>query len=725
MSLYHPPLPNYLPGWPGAPAAAKPTGATPPQSTPIKSDNWASQSAFTTEQFKAAKVREILRAELLDAIFCNIPLVWDRYLHANGSVLLSSSQRIQLAQELSQSVPGWPKPPTYKDVPFITWLVQVLNDCASLAYTGRLSSILARTSGPETKSVQHYWLNTSHKVFDGLSTTHRSPDFALVSIGSTLTNVTWASIHVVGEHQSAGNNKAACILQLADYASQIFAHQVNRILVHALLTLNTAKGGVMLVVFDRAGAVVSTIMPLGVKLPDIAFAYASMSRACLGYDERGLVASGDEELSVLLPSGTRVVVNHTLCRRPGIMCRGTFCATAVPEQDTSNSSAIKPPPGSPESAAVVVKLSWRAASRQSEGELLDAATRRMVICVARHIYHCDLGDILSLRGDIEATEPALGLNGISYQPSRVGSANSSRGSRATSTRSSATGNSFSTPESLLPVMASMHIEPSAYQARMDELNRIYTLIVTTPVGIPITACTSATQIGHALLGALIGHASLCFQGGILHRDISNSNIMYTAAPFPMSTTDLALHADFLPNQTLAAAPVQLNGFLIDLDYAVPHGPREPSGAPHRTGTLPFMSIDVLSHGPHTYSDDLESFLYVLLWTCIVTDEGRVHPGSPLLDWVDGRTAQIVASKNHHMTEKWLFEELLDHFRDEFLPLRGLARRWRDVLFGEGKPGAGPGARARKGVSEVPDWDAFVRVRDACWDELQAMGAGDE
>jgi Fungal protein kinase len=49
-----------------------------------------------------------------------------------------------------------------------------------------------------------------------------------------------------------------------------------------------------------------------------------------------------------------------------------------------------------------------------------------------------------------------------------------------------------------------------------------------------------------------------------------------------------------------------------------------SSATHRTGTLPFMSIQLLTNGkenevPHRYRHDLESFFYILLWAVVFYD----------------------------------------------------------------------------------------------------------
>ncbi|KAF9235302.1 hypothetical protein BU15DRAFT_78134 [Melanogaster broomeanus] len=121
-----------------------------------------------------------------------------------------------------------------------------------------------------------------------------------------------------------------------------------------------------------------------------------------------------------------------------------------------------------------------------------------------------------------------------------------------------------------------------------------------------------------LRGAILGHEYLT-QIGILHRDISENNIV------------------------LARRPGEERGYLIDFDMAILQEPedataitkpkvlqvlREPddrarSSSPItpdeskpikalRTGTTPYMSFNVLYGGNHTYFDDMESFLYVML-----------------------------------------------------------------------------------------------------------------
>ncbi|KAH7890623.1 hypothetical protein F5I97DRAFT_1837138, partial [Phlebopus sp. FC_14] len=133
------------------------------------------------------------------------------------------------------------------------------------------------------------------------------------------------------------------------------------------------------------------------------------------------------------------------------------------------------------------------------------------------------------------------------------------------------------------------------------------------LGRPVMFFWSVQDFVMGLRGALLGHEYLV-QIGILHRDISENNIL------------------------LALIPGLIRGFITDFDMAIPYqmtAPQNqsldamglvhsmlsrrsdslPSAGPfkaERTGTTPFMSINVLGHKNHTHYDDVESFLYVLV-----------------------------------------------------------------------------------------------------------------
>ena len=109
----------------------------------------------------------------------------------------------------------------------------------------------------------------------------------------------------------------------------------------------------------------------------------------------------------------------------------------------------------------------------------------------------------------------------------------------------------------------------------------------------IEAYRSVGELLDALRDAIRGHKSLLEDGKILHRDISENNIIITEA----------------------ATKRDPKGMLIDLDLAKELDSLS-SRASHRTGTIQFMAIEVLQRKGYTYRHDLESFFYVFTQMCI-------------------------------------------------------------------------------------------------------------
>lgn len=112
-------------------------------------------------------------------------------------------------------------------------------------------------------------------------------------------------------------------------------------------------------------------------------------------------------------------------------------------------------------------------------------------------------------------------------------------------------------------------------------NRIFSCLVILSPSRAIHKFNSAAEFLEACRDFLQAHRSLHFDGKILHRDISDNNLIIT---------DLDHEGD-------------PGGLLIDLDLAkeLDGGP---SGARHRTGTMESMAIEVLEGRSHTYHHDL-------------------------------------------------------------------------------------------------------------------------
>ncbi|KAA8914377.1 hypothetical protein FN846DRAFT_763821, partial [Sphaerosporella brunnea] len=101
---------------------------------------------------------------------------------------------------------------------------------------------------------------------------------------------------------------------------------------------------------------------------------------------------------------------------------------------------------------------------------------------------------------------------------------------------------------------------------------------------------TSTKLLLSLKQAIEAHRHMYTQHQVLHRDVSNNNILLN--------------------------PSGPGGFPIDFDLAIFADRTGVTGASHRTGTFDFMARDVLLLLPnhqHTPLYDLESFFEVLLW----------------------------------------------------------------------------------------------------------------
>jgi hypothetical protein len=280
----------------------------------------------------------------------------------------------------------------------------------------------------------------------------------------------------------------------------------------------------------------------------------------------------------------------------------------------------------------VVKFSWRSDKRRAEGDLLRLAKERNVWGVAQLFGHQDLESIVDLRQGMQfeeqrtfrlptgnsfsesqsRTSDLLSGLGISKNPLSSSSSGQkrkrqseniasgqpkrSRSNSRSSRRQTDITNLVTAEEDDTTVGANKYSveQPNATSLMGLETpkdgsfdNRIFSCLVISPPGRPINEFKSVREFLEACRDFIKAHRSLYYDGKILHRDISENNIIVTDAE----------------------GEGDPRGMLIDLDLAkeLDSGP---SGARHRTGTMEFMAIEVLEGRAHTYRHDLESFFYV-------------------------------------------------------------------------------------------------------------------
>jgi len=198
---------------------------------------------------------------------------------------------------------------------------------------------------------------------------------------------------------------------------------------------------------------------------------------------------------------------------------------------------------------------------------------------------------------------------------------------------------------------------SSYTAKAQDDQRALQCTVIQPLGKPLDAFASITQLLEAIRDAIKAHWSL-YQNNILHQDISVWNIM-------------------IP-ETRPLEPDGPRGILVDLDLAMELEDILPDGRT-RAGTPMFMAVGVLRCKHHTYRHDLESFLYVLVWMVICRRCGPPLEGSLLERWRGDDVEKLGMVKEHDMRDDG-FEAILEEFDAEFEGVKPLARSLRRILF---------------------------------------------
>jgi hypothetical protein len=485
----------------------------------------------------------------------------------------------------------------------------------------------------------------------------------------------WSQILVPGELRSnaSADTASKAWLDLGRYAREVLAAQDSRRFVLGF----TLCGSLMrLWEFDRLGGVASEKFDInqdGEQFVYTILGFLWMSDECLGFDPTIISSEGRRYIEIERNGQTeRLVIDRLMSRAPCVAGRATTCWEAHRDGDDT---------------PLVIKDSWQYPERDEEGRLLQEATAKGVVNVARYYYHetvriggrdDDVNN--SIRGGMDVRDAAnYGAENSTASP-RTSTAVSEEVGPCTSLASRKRPSSYTdTPLPPSKRACSTYAVRQQNTAAPAGINRVHRRIVLHDFGKPIYKASSRVSLLSALEACIEGHESLRSKAGILQRDISINNLMINEDEENLSW----------------------RAFLIDLDLAIKEQQEGASGAREKTGTRPFMSIGVLLGEQHSFMHDLESFFWVLFWICIHYDgPHRARRLEQFDEWNTTGTGQLAKlKKGEIMDEGDFIRSAKVNFTQYYQPLVPWVNRLRRVVFPNdkrwGKEDTGVYSRFRK------------------------------
>ncbi|KAF4457030.1 serine/threonine-protein kinase Sgk2 [Fusarium austroafricanum] len=433
----------------------------------------------------------------------------------------------------------------------------------------------------------------------------------------------WDHIQVVGQfyHNDSVRYQDG-LLRLCRSAHQVFASQPTRLFLHGFYI----RGALIeLWVFDRSGLYCSDVFDLRkdfIQFLSFILSYQRMTDQDLGKNNTIETDKGGSYIildSVTMPSLEKLYLeSQPIASRQGVVGTGTTCYRArIPDSNQWD---------------YVLKFKWRWARDRPEDELLKLVNEKRVWGAVSLDCYKEIESTANLRRSLRWGTQRKFVS--AHSPKRHASVDEQRQQIACS----ANGLVDCTEET-----------DNLFQ------NRILACIVTSPVGRSLDTFQSLTELLQVFRDAIKCHRSLYYDAKILHQDISPGNMI------------------ILDGQDQGKP----KGILIDLDSAIELA--EVGIEQGITGTRPFMAIGVLKDECHTYRHDLESFLYVFLWTIITNHMENPPETSKLRQWSNGNWNELAARKSLDMDQD-NFQNILEEFTSEFHPLKPLAESLHQLLF---------------------------------------------
>ncbi|KAJ8067034.1 hypothetical protein OCU04_004414 [Sclerotinia nivalis] len=672
--------------------------------TPLRSGSASQRGVEQTHE----EVDQRILEELTGRVYYDVGGFYERYFEGkswtNNIRDIYEESRAQYAEGRWS---GWPEPSLQG--PFFEWFMK---------FQDTILSGLGRR-----------YYTSANKVLRG-SEADRKLDLFLTSIDIVLLHKKhdWTNVLVIGEHKQNPDEDSSTktLIQLAGYAREVFGSQPERRFVPAF----TICGSIMrLWMFDRSGAYSSKKFDIH-KEPErfvrVIVGYALMTDAELGLNT---FIKYDGNSKYIVAQDVKIFLeDKPIASTKAIVCRGTTCYRgrtsasteweyvvkfAWPSDKRQREGELLKLAKDREVTGIAIWFNHEQIKINNEPDTISYFRRDMKFGTPRKLsskaFWVDSSPEFSraysktsLKGRSKSSTNHLiglgiGTGTSSFGQKRKRSERLDRGSRLKRSKSDGSHTSgtnvrikegelnaigaYSIQETMVDSLAHCRNEwqrnnvNCIQEAEIDSFtdyecemydNRVNYCLVTSPAGRPLCEYQSVKELLEVLRDAIQGHRSLLENGKILHRDISENNIIITEFP----------------------AEGDPKGRLIDLDLA-----KEldsiPSGARHRTGTMQFMAIEVLEGNGHTYRHDLESFFYVFLWMCI--RYGYEGIDSPKLNnlirlktnilrgWYTGMYTEIARNKAGDMGKN-RFENIIAAFAPKFENLKPLARELRSVLF---------------------------------------------
>ncbi|KAL0950096.1 hypothetical protein HGRIS_010097 [Hohenbuehelia grisea] len=241
---------------------------------------------------------------------------------------------------------------------------------------------------------------------------------------------------------------------------------------------------------------------------------------------------------------------------------------------------------------------------------------------------------------------------------------------------------FEIPEGKSPVFWKLRDELP--EGRPYE-SRVHRHLILGSEGVRLSPELTFKQVGYAMVHAMMGHCALFTEGEMLHRDVSNGNIIFLVGDTQVDWKIPSILDDVVSDN-------RCTGVLIDGDVA--KGWRDTRQiSSDRSGTLPFVSRRLTKlwsarqpNAFHTPIDDLESFALVLVYNALFWTPDTEKTVDELLWWGNlsrGDLRSALAGKNAVFSE-WRTEAMqrrlaLSEILAPFSSLIGLWLRSIDQL----------------------------------------------